>query len=105
MAEDGKGGTELNDLFYLALKLPKSLWTVGCLDVHSAFLASARCCSEIKHPQFLEEPKSSHACSHKTLISPHTARALSFPLSLLLSPLLFLLCDNQVRGDGVGVHL
>ena len=83
-----------------ALKLLKSLWTVGCLDVASACPASARCCSEMKRPHVLEEPKSSHACSHKTLISPHTART-------LFSPSIFpaFVIAERVWRDGVGVHL
>lgn len=84
---EGWNGTEW--CLSSALKLLKSLWTVGCLDVASACPASARCCSEIKPPQVLEDPKSSHACSHKTLISPHSALTL-FSFSI------FLLCDNKV---------
>lgn len=71
--------------FALALKLLKSLWTVGCLDVSSAWPATARCCSEIKPPRFLEEPRSSHVCSHKALISPYSA--LTLFLSLYFSAL------------------
>lgn len=84
---EGWNGTEW--CLSSALKLLKSLWTVGCLDVASACPASARCCIEIKPPQVLEDPKSSHACSHKTLISPHSAPTL-FSFSI------FLLCDNKV---------
>lgn len=65
-------------VFAAVVKLLSSLWTAGCLDVASACLASARCCSEIKHACILEELKFSHAYPHMTFIST------PFPLTLSL---------------------
>lgn len=87
---DGKGGTELNDFFSSDLKLLKSLWTVACLDVSSVCAASARCCSEIRHPQVLEEIKVQPCLfSQDVNFTPYGSNCF-FPLSI------FLLCDNQV---------
>lgn len=59
------------------MKLLSSLWTAGCLDVASACLASARCCSEINHACILEELKFSRAYPHMTFISTRCALTLS----------------------------
>lgn len=87
------------------VKLLSSLWTAGCLDVASACLASARCCSEIMRACILEELKFSHACPDMTFIS-----TLFLPTFFLFfqprsTYILGVFWDSRVQRDGVGVHL
>lgn len=106
MIEENEGGTKLCLCLSVVLKLLSSLWTVGCLDVASACLASARCCSEINHACILEELKFSHAYPHMTFISTRCALTRS-SYSLLPSPHKYFggFWDSKVQRDGVGVHL
>lgn len=91
--KNGHRGAWWNTTEWCVLSAQKLLKSLGCLHVSSACPASARCCREIKTLQVLEEGKSSHACSHKTLISPHT--------QLSLSPLFLFFCFVITESKGI----